>query len=135
MASLSYTSLFPVFLCVLASLSSSCEVRDASVVSGTVALSSRMPLPEGGILLLRIVNNHQKGETSVLVEKRIVLSDPVPEFAFALPYEKEAVHANHTYTLQASLMVGGQLTHFTHQQPRVLEKTSVRAFDLVLHPM
>ena len=116
---------------------SSCGTSDQSL-TGTIMLSGNTPVPEGSILILRMVDDTSPGGETVVAEERTILN-PEPgatQVPFTFPYEASDIQHGHRYTLRASLLVNGQLTWLSPVPIQVLPAgTNSPAILLELSPM
>jgi putative lipoprotein len=85
------------------------EPSDDPVVTGTVVYHERIAMPPGAVLTVSLLDV-SRADAPADVISRLTNEDPgnVP-IRFELPYDEALIDVRHTYSLRATIDVGGEL--------------------------
>lgn len=105
----------------------------SATLTGTVAYRERIALPAGAVVNVQLTDTSRADAPATLVGEQTITTTgeqvPIP---FAIAYDPTAIIASHTYTVRATISVGGTVTFRTTSASMVLTNGNPTRVDLVL---
>jgi putative lipoprotein len=106
--------------------------RALRAIRGTVSYRERIALPPNAVLRVRLLDVSSANAPSVTVaQKRIPITHQVP-ISFELPYHPETIKPQHTYVLDARILVAGKLRWVPATRHPVITHGNPRKVDILL---
>ena len=106
---------------------------ESGTVNGTVSYMHRIALPPGAILIVQLQDSSLADAVAkVLAQQKITLGNRQVPVSFSLHYDSAKINEKHTYTVNAKILVDGQLRFLSDTSYPVLTRGNPNAVDLVL---
>lgn len=108
--------------------------EDTQTLSGTVSYRQRIALPPNATLRLRLLDvSRADAPATTVTQKTVPITGQVP-IPFELTYRPETIQPQHTYILDARILVGGRVRWIPAQRTAVITGGKPTQVNILLRP-
>lgn len=110
--------------------------QDSAVVSGTVSYLARMALPPETVVEVQLRDvSLADAAARIIAEVKITLENRQVPVPFELRFDRSKIQENHTYGLNARILVDGELRFVNDKAYLVLTAGNPSHVDMILKPV
>jgi uncharacterized lipoprotein YbaY len=105
----------------------------SAALTGTVTYRQRIALPPGAVVNVQLADvSRADAPATIIGEQTIMTAGEQVPIPFRITYDPAAITASHSYSVRATISVGGQVVFRTTTASRVITNGNPTQVDLVL---
>ncbi|HIK18559.1 MAG TPA: YbaY family lipoprotein [Leptolyngbyaceae cyanobacterium M33_DOE_097] len=108
----------------------------SATVTGTVSYLQRIAMPPDATLEVRLLDvSRQDAPAEVLASETISFGGRQVPIPFALTYNPDKIQENHTYTVDARILVDGKLRFISDTVNQVITRDNPTTIEIIVKPV